>query len=100
MACEAVRESIAIELRVGPRARHGANVDDEPDLRRAQQVHELGNRARRVTNREEWVRHGSEAKVERLRTVCSGIRRRYWDGRQLGQRAYSWIGWSATLDPA
>ena len=37
-----IRQAVTVVLRVGARARHGPNVDNEPDVLRSQQFHEFG----------------------------------------------------------
>jgi len=41
-----LRQGIEVELRVGPRSRHAADVYDQLDRVDPQQVHEFGNRSR------------------------------------------------------
>src|SRR6266566_4469789 len=54
---ERPRQCVPTKLRIGARARHGANVGDERDLDAAQQIDELTDGTRPVADGVEWIRH-------------------------------------------
>src|SRR5580704_659873 len=57
MSSERRGEDVAVELRVGPRARNGPHVDDELDFRTRQERRKLVDRAGGMSDSEERVGH-------------------------------------------
>ena len=68
MRSERGGQGVAVELRIGSRARNGPHVDDELDVRSRQQRHELVDRAGGMSDGEEGIGHarGDYTSVSRV----------------------------------
>jgi hypothetical protein len=62
-----------IVLRISPRARNRAHIDDEADFRGSEQVDEFAERARGMANGEERKRHACHRDFDFAPAVSRGI---------------------------